>query len=282
MRRNDSGSNWVLDANHGTNDGTNVTRTSLSNLGEFAIVDEFNCTPPAAPAFTGESNPCLGDVDTYTITSPMGGFTYDWTVTGGTPTTGTGTSVNVTWGTTGGNYEVTVRAVDPACTFSDLTTLAVTLEPFSTSAITGNAYVEENTTGEAYSITDLGGGHVYTWTITGGTQASGGTTNSITVDWGTLGIGEVRVKASIPGCTGVFSPEATLTVTKFRVFVSAADGDFDVGATWVGGIAPGVLDNVRIEHAVDLVADTDLTHVIIAATGTLDQSNNKFTICRDL
>ena len=42
-------------------------------------------------------------------------------------------------------------------------------------------YFAENTNGEPYSVTNIAG-YTYTWTITGGTQASGGTTNSITIN----------------------------------------------------------------------------------------------------
>lgn len=67
-----------------------------------------------------------------------------------------------------------------------------TTEPV-TSAITGSDTVCTNDLGSAYSVTN-NPGNSYHWTIVGGTQASGGTTNSITVDWGATGMeGSVSV-----------------------------------------------------------------------------------------
>ena len=56
----------------------------------------------------------------------------------------------------------------------------------TTSSITGDNDVCTSEAGVAYSVTNTPGS-TYTWTITGGTQASGGTTNSITVNWGATG-----------------------------------------------------------------------------------------------
>lgn len=47
---------------------------------------------------------------------------------------------------------------------------------------TGTDTVCAGTTGKTYYVTATSGS-TYTWTINGGTQASGGSTNSITVDW---------------------------------------------------------------------------------------------------
>ncbi len=72
----------------------------------------------------------------------------------------------------------------------------------TTSAITGPAAVLPNATGVTYSVINTPGS-TYTWTITGGTQASGGTTNNITVDWGGVGSGDVSVtESNAIGCTG--------------------------------------------------------------------------------
>jgi len=69
----------------------------------------------------------------------------------------------------------------------------------TTSAIAGSTEVCTSDNGEAYSVTD--NSNTYNWTITGGTQVTGGTTASITVDWGATGqVGNVRV-VETNGCT---------------------------------------------------------------------------------
>jgi hypothetical protein len=53
-----------------------------------------------APVITGNSTVCNGSTNTYS-TPIVGSHTYLWTVVGGTPTTGTSNSINVTWVTPG-------------------------------------------------------------------------------------------------------------------------------------------------------------------------------------
>jgi hypothetical protein len=72
-----------------------------------------------------------------------------------------------------------------------------------TSAIVGLDEVCINDAGEAYSVTNTPGS-TYAWTITGGTQASGGSSNSISVDWGAAGMaGEIQVIESNACAAGV-------------------------------------------------------------------------------
>src|ERR1043166_6829373 len=58
-------------------------------------------------------------------------------------------------------------------------------------------------TAKSYVVTGTAGS-TYQWIITGGTQASGGTTDSITVNWSsTPGIGTVKViEYNVIGCPG--------------------------------------------------------------------------------
>lgn len=63
----------------------------------------------------------------------------------------------------------------------------------ATSAITGTIEVCTGTAGVSYSVTDHPP-NTYTWTITGGAQATGGNSNNITVDWGTVGMADANVR----------------------------------------------------------------------------------------
>ena len=110
--------------------------------------------------------------------------TYTWTITGGTQASGGSTnSITVDWGATG-MADANVRVVETnTCTNGPPVDLPVVIHSIQPATINGLTSVAENTTGEPYSVENISG-YTYTWTITGGTQASGGTTNSITVDWG--------------------------------------------------------------------------------------------------
>ena len=67
---------------------------------------------PAPPVITGPSTTCQSS-GTYSIPAQPG---IRWTVTNGTPTTGTGNSINVTWNATGnGLVAVTVTSPETCC-----------------------------------------------------------------------------------------------------------------------------------------------------------------------
>ena len=123
-------------------------------------------------------------------------------------------------------------------------------------------------------------GYTYTWSfISGlGTIASGQTTNSITVHWGSDAGTEALQVSSTNGCPLVGTQ--VIDVNVFLTFISAVTGDFDVGATWEQGEAPGLGDNIRIRenHTVTMQGPEDLLHVIIDSAGVLDNSGEKLTI----
>lgn len=66
-----------------------------------------------APALTiaGPTTVCDGTPRNYSVNGPPG-YTYTWTVTGGTPATGTGNNIDVVWSAPGGS--VLLTAVDPS------------------------------------------------------------------------------------------------------------------------------------------------------------------------
>ena len=59
----------------------------------------------------------------------------------------------------------------------------------------------ENEAGVIYSVQDQGG-HTYSWTVTGGSVASGAGTNEITVDWGASGTGHIQLTETFGVCSG--------------------------------------------------------------------------------
>src|SRR5258708_36696502 len=72
----------------------------------------------------------------------------------------------------------------------------------NTSNIFGNPTTCANTNGVPYNV-NFTSGSSYAWTIVGGTQAGGGTTNSIIVNWGAAGAGNINVVETVMGmCVG--------------------------------------------------------------------------------
>jgi len=128
----------------------------------------------------------------------------------------------------------------------------------STSAISGSNSVCASSTGIVYNVTNTVGSS-YAWTITGGTQASGGTTNSITVDWDAAGPGNVSVvETNTAGCVGTTVNRAVtinpLTTTG-SVTTSICAGDTYV---WPANGSSYT------------TAQTNLTHTVGCNTATLN------------
>jgi len=112
----------------------------------------------------------------------------------------------------------------------------------ATSAITGSNAECVNSTGIPYSVVNTPGS-TYDWIITGGTQAGGGNTNSITVDWGSIpGAASVQV-AEDNGCT--IGDTVTLNITLNALPVvsfSGLDSVYDInidGPVTLTGAPPG-------------------------------------------
>jgi hypothetical protein len=84
----------------------------------------------------------------------------------------------------------------------DIKPVVVTINPLPAPVVTGPSPVCESIAGsvETYSTPNVAG-NTYTWTVVGGTIASGQGTNSITVTWTTPGSGSVSVAETV-GASG--------------------------------------------------------------------------------
>lgn len=89
----------------------NITTECGTNSASRVVF--INCPP--VPVIAGPLDTCSNG--TYCI-QPRHGITHSWTVQGGTPSSTTGTCINVTWGPTG-PYSITVTATNPTgCSIS--------------------------------------------------------------------------------------------------------------------------------------------------------------------
>ncbi|TAF64094.1 MAG: hypothetical protein EAZ55_12275 [Cytophagales bacterium] len=155
------------------------------------------------PAIQGKNLTCQGRTETYTITNPVAGNTYTWTITGGTPTNPTGTSVNITWGA-GATGTLQVNEVTPGGCTQNSTVFNVTLEAIPTPTITritpGVLYCDKNT----YTFsTSNNTNRTYTWAVSGGSIVSGQGTNQINFKLdGTIANLQVTEKINGTDCEG--------------------------------------------------------------------------------
>ena len=285
LTRADAGSSWSSEGSHLSPLGSVARRVGVSSMpAQFAFGDTTNCIRPSTSAITGLSEVCTGSSGVSYVVTNNPPNTYIWTITGGTQATGGNTnSITVDWGATG-MADGNVRVVEyNTCSQGIPVVLPVTIHSIQPESISGKTIVAENTNGVPYSVTNISG-YTYTWTITGGTQASGGTSNSITVDWGSHGTGYVSVVAQKPGCAA--APAILLQVKKYVIIESVTSGNWSSTTTWDCGCIPLETENVRINapHIVTLTAGgagTEVNNLIIDIGGSLDPNDRNMTIHGD-
>ena len=158
------------------------------------------------PVISGSNTVCSFSSTSFSVPSNAN-RAYQWQVTGGVIASGQGTSsITVAWGAPGPG---TVIVTDS----NTLTSCATTTSAFSVSinnspspVISGvNSICENN---QAIYSTPFNAGSAYLWQISGGTIVGGLGTNSITVNWNTVGNGSLVVTDSIlaGGCKTATSP----------------------------------------------------------------------------
>jgi gliding motility-associated-like protein len=139
---------------------------------------------PAPPLIVSSGYVCPGSAYTYSIASPASDVSYFWTVTGGTPATGSGSSLSITWSVGSPTYSLFVTAQSntaPFCTSS----LGTNIPPLTDLVIDGD---DDLCSGDKMLYTaqpylpDL----TYTWEINpplSGSIVAGQGTYNIEVQW---------------------------------------------------------------------------------------------------
>lgn len=270
---------WSANGTHTDAVGNTAIRTTVSGLSAQFAFGRPSCSVYAATSISGNTAPCVSTVETYSVNASNPLHTYTWSVippAAAVSITGQGTpTATITWAATGQNTTVqVVEANDCGNGNPSPPTLAVILHPIATSTITGATNVSTNETAVSYSVTNTPG-YSYAWSFPagGGTQASGGTTNSITVNWGpTAGTYTVRVTTTrLCGAPDV----QDLSVVVRGPYYSRASANWSVNTTWstvpCGGAQP----------ADQATAPTLNDEVIICAAHTVTMNNNANT-CRKL
>jgi len=170
---------------------------------KVAETNAFGCTSDTAvlevyvslplPLLEGPIVVCPNSLNIIYETTDISGSIYTWGVTGGTQVgVGNTSSITVDWGEEGSG-QLSVKETNRFGCVSPEVTLDVSksyvLGSFDIDGVTD---VCEFETGIPYAAPNANGS-VFLWTIAGGQQIEGDSTNSIEVDWGSQGIGTVSV-----------------------------------------------------------------------------------------
>ncbi|MGM0666029.1 MAG: gliding motility-associated C-terminal domain-containing protein [Bacteroidota bacterium] len=281
LTRNNEASDWQAQGSHVNAFGVLARRSNLQSMpAHYAFGDDTDCVKPVTSAISGAVDVCAGQTGVaYSVTDNPPN-TYDWTISGGVIASGAGTSsITVDWGALGtDNASVSVVETN-TCTSGAGVELPVTLHSVAPSVISGDIRVAEYTPGVAYSV-PARTGYTYTWSVTGGTQASGGNTNSITVDWGAAGTASITVVAQLPGCPP--APATELEIILYDVIESVQTGFWDDPTTWDCACVPVSTDNVRINtgHSITLrgAGDIEVNNLIIESGALIDYDNLPLTV----
>ncbi len=179
----------------------------------------LNGTMTQPGAITGLASIAQGRTGvTYSIAAVPGATSYTWsyTGTGGTITSGQGTTaITIDFACSATNGNISVTASNVCIGPSIAKTLAITINALATpGAITGLASVPQGSTGINYTITPIAGATSYTWIVPlGATIVYGQGTTSIWVDYScTVGSGNILVTANNAcGSSGGSSLNITIT-----------------------------------------------------------------------
>lgn len=140
------------------------------------------------PIISGPTSVMTGSSTNFSITA-VSGNTYSWSVSalGSIVGSSTGSTIQVDWGAVTGIATITVTQSNTNC--STVATYDVNVRDWP--VITGNFNVCANAT-EVYASKEVAG-HVYNWSVVGGTITAGAGTYQISVQWSTQTAGRVTL-----------------------------------------------------------------------------------------
>jgi gliding motility-associated-like protein len=180
---------------------------------------------PVTSPILGPQNPCVKTTAKYSVLNNSGS-TYAWFVKGGYVSSGGNSNqVDIIWTTVDTAQIYVVQTDSKGCQGDTMRVKPIVRGP-SVTKIYGSLSVCPNAKGIDYWVKSQPGSS-YTWFVTGGSQASGGFTSHITVNWGDKGTGVIKVvEVTSYGC---LSDTIKLSVIKDHILITPPiDGDTSV------------------------------------------------------
>ena len=185
-----------------------------------------------------------------TYSTPL---TYQWVVVGGTVNGGSNTScIDVIWSCCGQGSVTVVVTKSDGCTLT--LTRNITVNPAPVPVITGPVQVTSGQTATQY-CTPFVSGHLYSWSVIGGSVVSGQGTSCITIEWGpypACGCGSVSVSESNNSCTGTTVFPVNI-IPGSNVKISGYVSYLNTLATRMNGVT------IHLRNSANVVVATEIT-----------------------
>ncbi|MFH0867235.1 MAG: hypothetical protein V1904_13655, partial [Bacteroidota bacterium] len=279
LYRENSSSDWNLTGDHDNAIDPVIKRDNISIMeGHFCSASTTDCTIPSTSVIAGSDSECKNATGVVYYVTENGGSTYDWTITGGSQTSGSSThTITVKWGSTGMTGSVEVVETN-ACGSGSPVTKSVNIHPVPLSSITGEQNVFAGSTSNSYSVTE-NSDYTYNWTVTGGSITGGQTAHEIIVTWGSAGTGQVIVNATNDVC-GLTTSNQSISVTISDEIYSVQSGNWNDANTWNVAYTPTSTHNVRIKdgHTVTLIQNETVNKLYIEQGGYINQAAFYFDV----
>jgi uncharacterized protein (TIGR02145 family) len=235
----------------GTVQVNEIDQSQPTNCNTLTPLYNVTINPNPSPVITGPATPCGQTVCTYTIGTAQANHAYLWTVTGGTPLSGTNSGINVTWGNTNpvtiSMQESITYAPGVVCTTTAPAFLVtLVLIPDAAGTISGTPAVCQ-TWARTYTVAPINNADSYTWwyvPATGVTITNNGASANLAFDL-TAASGSLYVKGNKTGCaSGPTSPAYAITVNTPPYVAITACNDIKTTSTsrpfsLKGGVPPG-------------------------------------------
>jgi spore maturation protein SpmB len=177
---------------------------------------------------------CAGTTGVAASVPAATGVTFNWSVSGGTLTSGQGTnSITFDVPSNSGGVTLIVSAVANGC--SSANSANVVVDHLANPDFTAPSFVCANSTSNAASVVSTSGA-TYTWTVTNGTLTGGQGTPAITFTAGASGNTTLQVVAVSGSCTK--SNSATVPINAVPDATISAPADVCAGSTAVTASVP--------------------------------------------
>ncbi len=162
-------------------------------VGQVVNKDITLLPAPNKPNIGGPDSVCSFSAgSTYSIPATAG-YTYNWSIKGGSINSGAGTQViQTTWNGPGQGYVRVIQTNSAGCP-SEADTFWVNVIENKIDSLLGSPSVCPNAVLIDYSVQTPDPSAFYTWTVDKGIQASGGNGPAIQVNWGDIAVGYVQV-----------------------------------------------------------------------------------------